>query len=111
MTGSATWECRDCNVRASFAPGVTRAGPPNWIEDERGWHCLRCQREAAMEASGAGSDTSSGSRRRALLEFELLRDPEAKDFEIAKRAKCATSRVRPVRAALLESGRLAGPSS
>jgi hypothetical protein len=48
----------------------------------------------------------SARRRRALTEFELLRDPEASDQLIAKRARCPTASVRPVRAALLALGEL-----
>ncbi|MGH2964739.1 MAG: hypothetical protein ACRDMH_05075 [Solirubrobacterales bacterium] len=50
-------------------------------------------------------------RRRALTEFELLRDPAASDHLIAKRAQCPTRFVPPVRAALRKAGRLARPSS
>jgi hypothetical protein len=49
--------------------------------------------------------------RRALTEFELRRDPAASDRLIAKRAKCPTAFVAPVRAALRKAGRLAPPSS
>jgi hypothetical protein len=103
-----SWTCSDCGVRVSFAPGAVSASPQNWIEDASGWHCLGCRRQAAMAATaGDGDGSISQQRRQALVEFEILRDPEARDFEIAKRAKCATSRVRPIRKALVQSGRLA----
>jgi hypothetical protein len=109
MAAAKSWTCSDCGVRVSFAPGAVSAWPQNWIEDASGWHCLGCRREAAMAATASGGDgdgSMAQNRRRALVEFELLRDPEARDFEIAKRAKCATSRVRPIRRALVQSGRL-----
>jgi hypothetical protein len=96
-------------VEASFASGQGLAQPPNWVEDASGWHCLRCRREAAMDATEGGDGSRTQQRRRALVEFELLRDPEARDFEIAKRARCSTARVRPIRIAMLRSGRLADP--
>jgi hypothetical protein len=46
-------------------------------------------------------------RRRALTEFELLRDPSATDRLIAKRVNCATRTVAPVRAAMRAAGELA----
>jgi hypothetical protein len=63
------------------------------------------------EASERAPADTKASRRRALTEFELLRDPAASDHLIAKRAKCPTAFVAPVRAALRKAGRLAPPSS
>ena len=74
------------------------------------WLCLRCRRERVMaEASTVAAEGGKARRRRALTEFELLRDPEASDHLIAKRAQCPTPVVRPVRAALLRAGRLKPP--
>ena len=59
--------------------------------------------------SGAGS--LSAQRRRALLEFELMRSPSQPDYVIAKHASCPTARVAPVRAELLAAGRLPSASA
>jgi hypothetical protein len=56
-------------------------------------------------AAEAGADAKA-HRRRALTEFELLRDPAAADHVIAKRVRCATVMVSPVRRALREAGQL-----
>ena len=62
-----------------------------------------------VEAASPGDSAELGRRRRrALTEFELLREPSASDQVIAKRAKCTTRTVAPVRAALRATGRL-GP--
>jgi hypothetical protein len=107
----STWTCAECGVRASFAPGPAPSEPNNWIEEPDGWHCLRCQREAAMDAVTAKGSDRATQRRRALIEFELIRGPERPDHVIANRASCPTSRVRPVRAELVEAGRIPLPTS
>ena len=61
-----------------------------------------------MSAPSGDEGTLTQRRRRNLLEFEMLRDPDAGDFEIARRAKCPTARVAPVRRELVEAGKLAG---
>jgi hypothetical protein len=61
------------------------------------------------EASEQAAAGAKARRRRALTEFELLRDPAASDRLIAKRAKCPTAFVPPIRAALRKAGRLAPP--
>jgi hypothetical protein len=107
MARKRIWTCAECGVRASFAAGAALSEPETWIEDSEGWHCLRCRREAAMAAVGQKLGGSlSAQRRRALLEFELLRAPSQSDMIIARRAACPTSRVAPVRSELLEAGRL-----
>jgi hypothetical protein len=108
------WECSDCGVRVRFtgaADGDSPASPPaqpaHWVTDEDGWHCLRCQREAVLNAATVeGAGTQAQQRRRALVEFELLREPAATDAEIARRAKTTSARVTPVRSDLVHSGQL-----
>jgi len=62
-----------------------------------------------MRRDRAGARTrrapaGSGAARRALAEFELLRDPSASDRAIAKRIKCSTSAVTSIRAHLRAVG-------
>ena len=60
-----------------------------------------------MDKAATGTTAEQKAhRRRALTEFELRRDPGASDQVIAKRARCTTASVRPVRTALLEQGTL-----
>ena len=113
------WECSDCGVKVRFDLGALRdspvpvaapSQPAHWVADERGWHCLRCQREAAVSAPAVDGDaTPAQQRRRALVEFELLREPTATDTEIARRAKCTAAHVAPVRGDLVHSGKLQRP--
>jgi hypothetical protein len=58
------------------------------------------------QASTGTTSEQKAQRRRALTEFELRRDPGASDQVIAKRARCTTASVRPVRSALREQGAL-----
>ena len=105
---TATWICAKCSVRASFAPGFADAEPPDgWARGKDGWHCLGCRRQQAVDAAAAkGATGAAAIRRRALTEFELRRDPAAPDHVIARRAKCATGFVVPVRAELRDAGEL-----
>jgi hypothetical protein len=110
------WQCSDCGVRVRFdlsagrdsaAPAATRSQPDHWLADERGWHCLRCQREAVLnQPTVEGTGTPAQQQRRALVEFELLREPSATDAEIARRAKCTRAQVSGVRTDLLHGGHL-----
>ena len=112
------WECSQCGVRVRFDLAAMRdsavqaaapSKPDHWVADERGWHCLNCQREAVLNdpaLDGEGTGTRAQQRRRALLEFELLREPTATDAEIARRARCTRAQVGPVRQELVESGHL-----
>ena len=72
------------------------------------WLCLNCRREEVMDKAAAkdGADTWA-PRRQALIEFELKRDPEATEVEVAKRAQCSSATVRKVRKNLREQGKLA----
>ena len=107
MATQRSWTCAECGVRASFAAGATLSEPATWSEDSDGWHCLRCRRESAMAVVGHKLGGSlSAQRRRALLEFELVRTPSEPDSMIARRAACPTSRVAPVRTELLAAGRI-----
>ena len=103
-----TWTCSRCGVTASFAPGSGEtAEPSGWAQTGAAWRCLSCRRLEAVEACGAtNAKDAPARRRRALTEFELLRDPTASDRVIAKRANCPTTTVVSVRAALRLGGRL-----
>jgi hypothetical protein len=106
------WKCSDCGVRVRFDAAVrgdspARSKPDHWVADERGWHCLRCQREAILnQPTVEGAGTRAQQRRRALVRFELLREPAATDAEVARRAQCTSTQVAPIRSDLVHSGQL-----
>jgi hypothetical protein len=78
-----------------------------WAKSHGEWRCLACRRAEAVEVAERGNAAgASAVRRRALTEFELLRDPAATDRVIAKRVNCPTRFVRPIRADLRASGQL-----
>ena len=103
-----TWTCGRCGVTTSYESGSdTPAEPLGWAQGDEGWRCLGCRRIEVVEATVPSDDASEAVvRRRALTEFELLRDPAASDRDIARRVKCPTGTVSPIRAALLADGRL-----
>jgi hypothetical protein len=104
-----SWTCGRCGVVASYGADVEApAQPIGWARDGGEWRCLRCRREDAMDMASSNGTTAEhrATRRRALTEFELRRDPSASDHVIAKRARCSTAAVRPVRTALVERGTL-----
>jgi hypothetical protein len=105
---SASWTCARCGVTTSFGPGSpARSHPEGWAQLDGEWACLGCRRAEVAETASAGEERGRSARRRqALTEFELLRDPAAPDQVIAKRVRCATAMVRPVRASLQEQGKL-----
>jgi hypothetical protein len=105
---SASWTCTRCRVTVTFQSRDAEPDIPNgWADGKDGLVCLGCRRSAVSEEAAGSSETGRGARRRrALTEFEILRDPEASDQVIAKRVRCNTASVAPVRRAMRESGAL-----
>lgn len=101
-----SWTCTRCGMTTSFQAGSKAPKQPEgWAKEKDGWRCLRCRREEVVEAVSAdGGDKAA--QRRALIEFEILRDPEASDRDVAKRAGCQAPLVAPVRKAMREQGRV-----
>lgn len=77
----ARWECSNCSVVISFAPGFEAREPVGWANG----HCLACRRQAAVDQAGYGERAAL-----ALARFEILRIPAAAPREIAKRVGCST---------------------
>ena len=107
---SRSWTCTRCGMTTSFQAGAkTPRKPEGWSKDDGKWRCLRCRREEVVEAvSDAGGDKAA--QRKALIEFELMREPAANDRDIARRAGCQAPLVGPVRAELRKEGRLPAAS-
>ena len=102
MSGSAeateapSWTCSRCEVTARWMPGAIGGGrPAEWREDGDELYCLGCRRALAAEAgleAGPEETTNEGrakARARALVEFEIRRDPDRANSVIAR--ACRTS--------------------
>jgi hypothetical protein len=102
-----SWTCVDCSMIASYSPPHSGPAPEGWENGARGWLCLNCRRNAVVAAIPSTRDAEGrAARRQALIEFELLRTPDASDGQIAGRAHTSAAVVGPVRADLLADGRL-----
>jgi hypothetical protein len=94
------WTCDRCNVTVRWMAGHERSElPDEWIDDEGQVYCLACRREIAAEAGLAGAPEDTTAKRRAelkagaLVEFELKRDPERPDGEIARALRTSVAAV------------------
>ena len=80
--------------------------PPHWVREPGGSHyCLACRRERAIEvaledAGDLGIEDRAQLRRAAVVEFEVRRDPERTEGEIAKAAHTSVAAVRKARGRL-----------
>ena len=100
-TSSApSWICDRCGVSIRYLPGHEPGGPPaGWSTDEGETHCLTCRRDLAAEAAyhRAAPDTSREDRAklraRGRIDFEIERDPERTNGEIAKSLGCSVPAV------------------
>lgn len=107
------WTCDRCEMRVSFASKVKRPRlPTTWARQDGRLYCLSCRRDLAGEAGLEGIDEDTPSERRlqirshARIAFEINRDPERPDNQIANACRTSTLAVRKARARLgLESGR------
>jgi hypothetical protein len=103
-----SWTCARCQVTASWMPGHEQAGlPPGWSNADGTVSCLACRRELAAEAglSAAPADASVQDRaqlqKHARIEFEISRDPERTDGEIARAVRSSVPAVQRARERLL----------
>jgi uncharacterized Zn finger protein (UPF0148 family) len=99
-------------MTVSFTPEAENPGlPTTWVREDGELFCLSCRREMAGEAGleAVDEDVPSQERQkiasRARIEFEVKRDPDRADNEIAKACRTSTFSVRKARARLgLEPG-------
>jgi hypothetical protein len=98
------WTCARCGVTVSWSSGERkRKLPDNWSKEKGGVYCLGCRREMAGEAvlEELPEDASGEIRRKAdvaaRIEFELSRDPDAADGQIAKACRTSVASVRKTR--------------
>jgi hypothetical protein len=100
----ASWTCERCEVTARFMPSVENPSmPKGWAKERGRVHCLVCRRELAAEQAliGAPDDAPANQRQQlqasARLEFEIRRDPERADGQIAQACRTSIPAVRKAR--------------
>jgi hypothetical protein len=105
--GTSSWTCTRCEMTVSFADDVERPRlPSTWTRENGLLYCLSCRREMAGEAGIADIDENTPNEKRlqlrsqARIEFEINRDPERPDNQIAKACRTSTVAVRKARARL-----------
>jgi hypothetical protein len=88
-----SWRRARCGVTARWLPGRQRQGlPAGWAQQDGGTYCLACRlglaAEAGVATAPAGTTRQARARLRAwaLLEFEIERDPDRPNGEIARAA-------------------------
>ena len=103
----SSWTCARCEVTVSFAQGAELPRlPSTWARENGLFYCLSCRREMAGDEGVAGIDDDTPSEKRlqlrswARIEFEINRDPERPDNQIARACKTSTFAVRKARARL-----------
>lgn len=104
---AASWTCARCEMTVSFADQVERPRlPSTWAREDGLLYCLSCRREMAGDAGVDGLDDGTSNEKRlqlrsqARIEFEINRDPERPDNQIAKACRTSTVAVRKARGRL-----------
>ena len=91
--------CGRCGMTTRWIPArKSSVTPPNWVLSGGEAYCLACRRELAVEEalSELGDSTAkqrAALRAAALVEFEVERDPDRRDGEIAKAIHCSAVAV------------------
>jgi hypothetical protein len=103
-TTAAEWTCTRCEVTSRWLAGSEPPEhPPHWAIEDGELYCLGCRRALAAEAGFANAPADVTREQRvklrteALVEFEIERDPERPNGEIAKIARCSVPAVLKVR--------------
>lgn len=101
--GSIRWECARCHVWAGKIDSTRIALPAGWSGSGERTFCLSCRRALAGDAAidGAPADSPREDlvriRRRALIEFEIGRSPDAPNRTIANVCHTSTATVAAIR--------------
>ena len=97
--GTEAWTCARCQVTTTWMPGHEGHRPATWIEDDGRLYCLMCRRALAAEAGAEGAVEGTTSERRAklraaaLVEFEVQRNPDRSNGEIARAIRTSVPAV------------------
>lgn len=106
---AARWRCARCEVSVGRIDGELTELPDNWTRSGEEIFCLSCSRaragETAMDSAPAASTREDRIRirRKALIEFEIDRAPEASNRTIAAACRTSTAAVASVRDRLEQS--------
>ena len=94
------FHCARCGVISRWMPGHERRGPPaGWARKGELTYCLACRRALATESAddyapeGCSREDRAKLRVQALIEFEIKRDPDRPNGEIAKVVRCSVPAV------------------
>ena len=96
-TSKTSWTCNRCQVIATWSAESGEARrPDNWTQEGEEFFCLGCRRARAGEAGleeALSGETTFGERSKvraaAMIDFEVQRDPDRANGQIAK--ACRTS--------------------
>lgn len=95
-----SYSCNRCEVTIKWMPGHERKGlPSGWTRRNGNEYCLHCRRALAAEAANdtappnATREERAKMRAQALIEFEIRRDPDRPNGEIAKIVRCSVPAV------------------
>jgi hypothetical protein len=109
MTPDAVrWSCARCGVSAGRIDGKRVALPATWSQSGEQIFCLICSRasaeDAATESAPAGGSREDlvRIRRKALIEFEIRRCPDAPNRRIAQACRTSLGAVAAIREASSE---------
>lgn len=97
----SSWTCERCGVTARWMEGhEARAQPAGWVTTDGVAHCLTCRRDIAgeeacarAEAEGSNRADLAKLRMRGRVEFEIRRDPDRPNGQIAKAMRCSVPAV------------------
>jgi hypothetical protein len=100
----ARWTCGYCSVEVHWVGDQENRGlPANWAEERGGPVCLACRRELAADAAVADTESELSVQERAklrsfaLLEFEVTRDPNRSNAQIASAVHTSVVAVQKAR--------------
>lgn len=96
--------CARCEMTTRWFPKKkSEKVPANWITKNGQAYCLACRRELAvdeaLEEMGEGGAPAARAkiRSQAVVEFEIRRDPDRRDGDIARAARCSVMAVSKAR--------------
>ena len=95
--------CARCEMTTRWIPADKREKvPANWVIKNGQSYCLACRRELAVDDALAdlGNEAPAARakiRSQAVVEFEIRRDPDRRDGDIARAARCSVMAVSKAR--------------